>query len=66
MNEDNVVSLNAYRLANEILELWSASMSDNGAIYERKRAELTPIKEATPEDVWAQAVTIAQRRWGQS
>jgi hypothetical protein len=62
---DNVTSLDAYKLAALIVENHLDKFSDNGEIYERSRDELKALKESVSEGVWAEAVVIAHRRWGQ-
>jgi hypothetical protein len=63
--DDNVTSMDAYKLAALIVENHLDKFSDNGEIYERSRDELKALKESVPEGVWAEAVVIAHRRWGQ-
>jgi hypothetical protein len=63
--EDNVTSMDAYKLAALIVENHLDKFSDNGEIYERSRDELKALKESVSEGVWAEAVVIAHRRWGQ-
>jgi hypothetical protein len=48
-----------------IVENHLDKFSDNGEIYERSRDELKALKESVSEGVWAEAVVIAHRRWGQ-
>ena len=62
---DNVTSMDAYKLAALIVENHLDKFSDNGEIYERSRDELNALKESVSEGVWAEAVVIAHRRWGQ-
>ena len=62
---DNVTSMDAYKLAALIVENHLDKFSDNGAIYERSRDELKALKASVSEGVWAEAVVIAHRRWGQ-
>jgi hypothetical protein len=62
---DNVTSMDAYKLAALIVENHLDKFSDNGEIYERSRDELKALKETVSEGVWAEAVVIAHRRWGQ-
>jgi hypothetical protein len=62
---DNVTSMDAYKLAALIVENHLDKFSDNGEIYERSRDELKALKESVSEGVWAEAVVIAHRRWGQ-
>ena len=63
--KDNVTSMDAYKLAALIVENHLDKFSDNGEIYERSRDELKALKESVSEGVWAEAVVIAHRRWGQ-
>ena len=63
--EDNVTSMDAYKLAALIVENHLDKFSDNGEIYERSRDELKALKASVSEGVWAEAVVIAHRRWGQ-
>ena len=63
--EDNVTSMDAYKLAALIVENHLDKFSDNGAIYERSRDELKALKETVSDEVWQEAVAIAHRRWGQ-
>jgi hypothetical protein len=63
--DDNVTSMDAYKLAALIVENHLDKFSDNGEIYERSRDELKALKESVSEGVWAEAVVIAHRRWGQ-
>jgi hypothetical protein len=63
--DDNVTSLDAYKLANLIVQNHLDKFSDNGAIYRASRDELQALKETVSEGVWAEAVVIAHRRWGQ-
>ena len=62
---DNVTSMDAYKLAALIVENHLDKFSDNGEIYERSRDELLALKASVSEGVWAEAVVIAHRRWGQ-
>jgi len=62
---DNVTSMDAYKLAALIVENHLDKFSDNGEIYERSRDELKALKATVSDDVWQEAVTIAHRRWGQ-
>ena len=63
--DDNVTSLDAYKLAALIVENYLDRFSDSGAIYERSREELKALKATVSDEVWQEAVTIAHRRWGQ-
>jgi hypothetical protein len=63
--DDNVTSLNAYKLANLIVQNHLDKFSDSGAIYESSREELLALKATVSDEVWQEAVTIAHRRWGQ-
>jgi hypothetical protein len=63
--DDNVTSLDAHKIANLIVQNHLDKFSDNGAVYRASRDELLALKESVSEDVWAEAVTIAHRRWGQ-
>ncbi len=63
--EDNVTSMDAYKIAELIAANWLDAHSDSGAIYERSKKALEVLHNSVAPEVWAEAVTIAQRRWGQ-
>lgn len=65
MVDDNVTDMDAYKIADLIVEHWLDSYSDNGAIWERSRKALDIVQRNVPEDLWDKAVVIAQNRWGQ-
>jgi hypothetical protein len=62
---DNVISLDAYKIAELIVDNWLDAHSDSGAIYERSKKTLEVIHGSVSPELWAEAVVIAQRRWGQ-
>jgi hypothetical protein len=66
VNDDNVTSLDAYKIAELITEHWLDQYSDNGALWERSRRTLEVVRNSVDSEVWDKAVLIAQRRWGQS
>jgi hypothetical protein len=66
VNDDNVTSLDAYKIAELITEHWLDQYSDNGALWERSRRALEVVRNSVASEVWDKAVLIAQRRWGQS
>jgi hypothetical protein len=66
VNENNVTSLDAYKIADLITEHWLDEYSDNGAIWERSRKTLEVVRNSVTPDVWDEAIRIAQNRWGQS
>jgi hypothetical protein len=63
--ENNVHNMTAYKLAELITDNWLDSLSDSGALYERSKKTLDTIRQSVSDELWAEAVTIAQRRWGQ-
>ncbi len=64
--DDNVTDMNAYKIAEMIVEHWSDAYSDNGKIWERSRKALDLIHENVSEELWEQALVIAHHRWGQN
>ena len=62
---DNVISLDAYKIAELIVDNWLDAHSDSGAIYERSKKALEVLHNSVSEELWAEALVIAQRRWGQ-
>jgi hypothetical protein len=63
---DNVTSLDAYRIADLIVEHWSDAYSDNGALWERSRKSLEVVRNNVSAELWDEALVIAHHRWGQS
>jgi hypothetical protein len=63
--DDNVTSLDAYKIAELIAANWLDAHSDSGAIYERSKKALEVLHNTVSEELWAEAVVIAHRRWGQ-
>jgi hypothetical protein len=62
---DNVTSLDAHKIAGLIVEHWLDSYSDNGALWERSKKSLEVLHNSVTPEVWAEAVKLAQNRWGQ-
>lgn len=63
---DNVVSMDAYRIAELILEHWSDAYSDNGAVWQRSKKALDLVHENVSDELWDEALVIAHHRWGQN
>jgi hypothetical protein len=63
--DDNVTSLDAYRIAELIVDHWSDGYSDNGAIWARSKKALDLVHQSVSPELWDEALVIAQRRWGQ-
>jgi len=63
MDRDNVTSIEAHRLADKIMAEWISAYSDNGAIWQTAYDELQAAKKRETEEIYNEAVEIAQRRW---
>ena len=63
MDRDNVTSIEAHKLADKIMAEWISAYSDNGAIWQTAYDELQAAKKREAEDIWDEAVEIAQARW---
>lgn len=64
MSEDNVVDMDAYRLADLIAKNWMDAYSDNGAIWQRSQDALDLVKRQVSPEMWDRALVIARRRFG--
>jgi hypothetical protein len=64
--DDNVTSLDAYKIAELILEHWSDAYSDNGALWARSKKTLDVVHNSVRPELWEEALVIAHHRWGQS
>jgi histone H3/H4 len=63
MDRDNVISIEAHKLADKIMAEWISAYSDNGAIWQTAYDELQAAKKRETEEIYNEAVEIAQRRW---
>ena len=64
MSDDNVVNMDAYRLADLIVKNWMDAYSDNGAIWRRSQDALDLVKRQVSPELWDRAMVIARRRCG--
>jgi hypothetical protein len=65
VDDDNVTSMDEFKLAQLITEHWLDKYSDNGYLWERSRKTLEVVRNSVTPELWEKAVVIAQRRWGQ-
>lgn len=63
MVEDNVTDMRAHRLADLIMAEWLDSQSDSGGIWLQSWEALKVAKEENPQEVFDEAIQIANARW---
>lgn len=60
---ENIVGMDAYRLARLIVAEWSDAYSDSGAVWARSNEALGFALKFAPEDVQDEAYRIANKIW---
>jgi len=63
-NDAKVTNLTAHKIAWMIVEHWSDSYSDNGAVWERSRKALEVVQATASPEIWEEALVIAHNLWG--
>ena len=63
MDRDNVISIEAHKLADLIIAEWISAYSDNGSIWSSADNELRKAKEVAGQAIVDEAVELARARW---
>jgi hypothetical protein len=63
MDRDNVISIEAHKLADLIIAEWISAYSDNGSIWSSADNELQKAKEVAGQAIVDEAVELARARW---
>ena len=63
MDRDNVISIEAHKLADLIIAEWISAYSDNGSIWSSADNELRKAKEVAGQAIIDEAVELARARW---
>ena len=63
MDRDNVISIEAHKLADLIIAEWISAYSDNGSIWSSADSELRKAKEVAGQAIIDEAVELARARW---
>lgn len=63
MDRDNVISIQAHKLADLIIAEWISAYSDNGSIWSSADRELQKAKEVAGQAIVDEAVELARARW---
>ena len=63
MDRDNVISIEAHKLADLIIAEWISAYSDNGSIWSSADRELQKAKEVAGQAIVDEAVELARARW---
>jgi hypothetical protein len=63
MDRDNVISIEAHKLADLIIAEWISAYSDNGSIWSSADRELRKAKEVAGQAIVDEAVELARARW---
>ena len=63
MDRDNVISIEAHKLADLIIAEWISAYSDNGSIWSSADRELRKAKEVAGQAIIDEAVELARARW---
>ena len=63
MDRDNVISIEAHKLADLIIAEWISAYSDNGSIWLSADRELRKAKEVAGQAIIDEAVELARARW---
>ena len=63
MDRDNVISIQAHKLADLIIAEWISAYSDNGSIWSSADNELRKAKEVAGQAIIDEAVELARARW---
>jgi len=63
MDRDNVISIEAHKLADLIIAEWISAYSDNGSIWSSAENELRKAKEVAGQAIIDEAVELARARW---
>lgn len=63
MDRDNVISIEAHKLADLIIAEWISAYSDNGSIWSSADRELQKAKEVAGQAIIDEAVELARARW---
>jgi len=63
MDRDNVISIEAHKLADLMIQEWVSCYSDNGALWERDYNALQVIKSEAGDEIVEEAYQLAKARW---
>jgi hypothetical protein len=61
---ENIVDMDAYKLARLIVTCWEDSYSDSGAIWRVSNEAMEMALKFAPKDVQDEAYRIANKMWG--
>ena len=62
---ENIVGMDAYRLARLIVTEWSDAYSDNGAVWVKSHEALALALKFAPQGVQDEAYRIANKMWSE-
>jgi hypothetical protein len=60
---EELIEMEAFRVAKIIMREWEDSYSDSGAIWERSHDALVQAKKAHSPEILEKAYEIARQRW---